>query len=111
MKLSNFTCIPCQGGVPPLTAEEIKPLLEKLKNNWFLNQRGYLEKTYTFNDFKDSMNFANKITEIAEKEGHHPDLHISWGKCCVEIWTHKINGLTKSDFYLADKIEDAFIKE
>ena len=109
MKLSEHACIPCQGGVPPLSSEEIKRFLEKLEGDWHLNDHGHLEKSYVFKNFIDAMSFSNRISQIAEKEGHHPDLFISWGKCRVEIWTHKVNGLTESDFYLAAKIEDESI--
>lgn len=103
--LVNKACIPCQGGVPPLPAEEVQKLLKEVGKNWILNQEGHLYKEYTFKDFKSTMNFANKVAEISEKEGHHPDLRIAWGKCAIEIWTHKIGGLTESDFILGAKIE------
>ena len=106
MKLSEHTCIPCQGGVPPLSSNHLRAFLEKLQGGWNLNGQGHLEKTYYFENFINSMNFANDICKIAEKEGHHPDLFISWGRCRIEIWTHKVNGLTESDFYLAAKIEE-----
>jgi len=105
MCLANKTCIPCKGGVPPLTAKEVESLLDLLRNDWQLNQAGHLYKKYEFTDFISSMNFANKIAALAEQEAHHPDLTIAWGICKVEIWTHKINGLTESDFILAAKIE------
>ena len=103
--LVNKSCVPCQGGIPPLTAKEVEEWLQELGKGWAVNNKGHLHKEYPLNDFKDPMVFANKIAELAEKEGHHPDLKISWGACAVEIWTHKINGLTESDFILAAKIE------
>jgi len=103
--LLDKNCTPCQGGVPPLDSEVASRLLEKLKSGWIINEFGHLYKVYNFNDFMDAMNFANKIAEAAEKEAHHPELVISWGKCIVKIWTHKINGLTENDFILAAKIE------
>jgi 4a-hydroxytetrahydrobiopterin dehydratase len=108
--LINKTCTPCQGGVPSLNTEIVEKFLEELKNDWVLNEVGHLSKEYVFNDFKQAMNFANKVTEIAEQEGHHPDLKITWGKCMIDIWTHKINGLTESDFILAAKIEATYEK-
>lgn len=104
--LVNKSCIPCQGGVPPLTIQEVKKLIQELGNGWALNNSGHLYKEYLLEGFLEPMSFANKITDIAEKENHHPDLKISWGTCAVEIWTHKINGLTESDFILAAKIEE-----
>lgn len=102
--LVNKLCIPCQGGTPPLTDKEAETLLEELDNGWKLNDMGHLYKKYRLEGFMEPMGFANKVAELAEKEGHHPDLKISWGSCVVEIWTHKINGLTESDFILAAKI-------
>ena len=103
--LADKTCIPCKGGVPPLDANSCEVLLQKLGNEWSLNTDGHLYKAYQFNDFTSAMELANQITDIAEQQGHHPDLHISWGSCGVEIWTHKISGLSESDFILAAKIE------
>jgi len=103
-KLNDKTCIPCQGGTPPLLPEVVSKLLLELGNDWVINESGQLYKEYKFNNFKEAMNFANKVAKIAEKEAHHPDLNILWGKCSISIWTHKINGLTESDFILAAKI-------
>ncbi len=103
--LTDKHCIPCKGGVPPLATEVVNKLLLELKADWQLNTIGHLHKIYLFKDFMSAMNFAFKIAAIAEQEGHHPNLSIAWGKCGVEIWTHKINGLTESDFILAAKIE------
>jgi 4a-hydroxytetrahydrobiopterin dehydratase len=98
-------CVPCQGGVPPLSQKEAKELLKQLQADWKINDSGHLHKRYKFKDFMAAMNLANKIAAIAEKEGHHPNLTIAWGELQAEIWTHKINGLTESDFILAAKIE------
>ena len=103
--LAEKSCMSCRGGVPPLTTKEIKKLLQELGNGWIVNNKGHLHKEYFLDGFTGPMSFANKIAKVAEKEGHHPDLKISWGICSVEIWTHKINGLTESDFILAAKIE------
>lgn len=103
--LSEKKCVPCQGGVPPLDHKQIEALLQQLGNNWSVNQAGHLNKTYAFDDFMSAMRFANQIADVAEEEAHHPDLIVAWGKCEVEIWTHKINGLTESDFILAAKID------
>jgi 4a-hydroxytetrahydrobiopterin dehydratase len=103
--LENKHCVPCKGGVLPLGLEETKRLLMQLQSDWQVNELGRLYKCYKFKDFISAIEFVNKIAVIAEKEGHHPDLTISWGSCSVQIWTHKINGLTESDFILAAKIE------
>jgi len=83
-------------------------LLRQLDEGWRLNADGHLERTYAFKNFAQAMAFANKVAEVAEGEGHHPDLHIAWGRCSVEIWTHKISGLTESDFYFGAKADRAF---
>ena len=85
-----------------------RDLLAQLSPGWQLNQEGHLERTYLFTNFVRALEFANKVGAVAEAEGHHPDLHIAWGKCRVEIWTHKIQGLTESDFYLAAKADRAY---
>lgn len=103
--LKDKTCVPCTGGVPPLSSEEIKKFFKEIGPTWKLNSAGHLLGEFTFKDFMGPMNLANKIAAVAEHEGHHPDLTIAWGKCTIEIWTHKINGLTESDFILAAKID------
>ena len=103
--LENKSCVPCSGGVPPLNKDEIEKFRNQVGHSWNVNAQGHLHKEFTFKDFMGAMNLANKIAVIAEKEGHHPDITIAWGKCSVEIWTHKINGLTESDFILAAKID------
>jgi 4a-hydroxytetrahydrobiopterin dehydratase len=83
-------------------------LLRELDEGWRLSPEGHLERAYPFKNFAEALAFANKVGAIAEDEGHHPDLHVAWGSCRVEIWTHKINGLTESDFYFAAKTDRAF---
>jgi 4a-hydroxytetrahydrobiopterin dehydratase len=108
MGLADQQCIPCRGGVPPLPDERVAALLTQLETGWALNDAGHLLRWFDFKDFARALAFANRVGEIAEQEGHHPDLHVSWGRCGVEIWTHKIDGLTESDFYLAAKADRAF---
>ena len=103
--LTDKNCVPCQGGVPALDQHEADTFLNELQNGLQINHVGHLYKTYTFDDFLSPLAFANKIAVVAEQEAHHPDITISWGKCAVEIWTHKIDGLTESDFILAAKIQ------
>jgi 4a-hydroxytetrahydrobiopterin dehydratase len=83
-------------------------MLSRLDRGWSLNEDGHLERLYKFKDFAQALAFVNKIGAVAEEEGHHPDIHLAWGKCRVEIWTHKINGLTESDFYMAAKSDREF---
>jgi 4a-hydroxytetrahydrobiopterin dehydratase len=108
MALADQQCIPCRGGVPPLPRERIDALLGELDRGWSLTSSGHLLRTYEFRDFANALAFANRVGQIAEEQGHHPDLHVGWGRCGVEIWTHKIDGLTESDFFLAAKADRAF---
>ena len=108
MGLADQQCIPCRGGVPPLPRERIEALLVELDRGWSLTASGHLLRTYEFRDFAKALAFANRVGDIAEEQGHHPDLHVGWGRCGVEIWTHKIDGLTESDFFLAAKADRAF---
>ena len=91
--------------MPPLKGEELAKLAGQV-SGWKVVDEHHLEKQYTFPDFKSALNFVNKAGEIAEAEGHHPDLFLSWGKVGVKTWTHKIDGLTESDFILAAKIDE-----
>ena len=104
--LSEKTCVPCRGGVPPLTAEQIRPLSAEVEN-WHVINNHHIEREFKFHDFKTALNFTNKVGTIAEEQGHHPDIYLAWGKVAVKIWTHKIDGLTESDFILAAKIDKA----
>ena len=103
-ELSERQCVPCRGGVPPLNGDEIKGLLHQL-HGWQVVNEHHLLKTYQFKDFRESLNFVNRIGELAEEQGHHPDICFGWGKADITIWTHKIDGLTESDFVLAAKID------
>ena len=105
--LAKKNCVPCRGGVPPLSREKTRELLAEL-DGWGVEQEYHLTKTYKFSDFAAALAFVNRVGAIAEEQGHHPDLHLSWGRVKVEVWTHKISGLTESDFILAAKVEEAF---
>ena len=91
-----------------MEAAKAQELLAQLGRGWQLNKDGHLERLYTFKDFAQALDFVNKVGAVAEAEGHHPDLYLAWGKCKVEIWTHKISGLTESDFYMAAKADGSF---
>lgn len=103
--LLSKTCIPCSIGAPTLTKEEIEELLPSLKDGWKVLDNKKIEKTYKFKDFASALDFVNKVGSLAEEEGHHPDLLLSWGKVVVQLWTHKIDGLHENDFILAAKID------
>ncbi len=102
--LSSKECVPCRGGVPPLPREEIAKLLPEL-SGWEVVMDHHLKKNYKFADFRESLAFVNRVGELAEEQGHHPDICFGWGQAEISIWTHKINGLTESDFILAAKID------
>ncbi len=103
-ELAELQCVPCRGGVPPLAGPEIEKLLGQLAG-WQVVNEHHLSKTYGFKDFRESLEFVNRIGALAEQQGHHPDICFGWGKAEVTIWTHKIDGLTESDFVLAAKID------
>ena len=105
--LATKQCVPCRGGVPPLKGKEITDLLHQLGGAWEVIDEHHLEKTYKFNDFAGALAFTNAVGEIAEAEGHHPDIYLAWGRVDLKIWTHKIDGLTESDFVLAAKADRA----
>jgi 4a-hydroxytetrahydrobiopterin dehydratase len=104
-KLSDKHCIPCKGGTPPLKGDPLEELYRQLGNGWQIIREHHLEKEYTFKNFRDALAFVNRVGEVAEKEGHHPDLFLTWGKVQVTLWTHKIDGLSLSDFVLAAKCD------
>jgi|SRR5947209_20025455 4a-hydroxytetrahydrobiopterin dehydratase len=104
MDLADKHCVPCRGGVPPLKGEELDRYLPQVPG-WEVFQEHHLAKSYSFPDFVSALAFVNQVGAVAEEQGHHPDLYLSWGKVEIRIWTHKINGLTESDFILAAKID------
>jgi 4a-hydroxytetrahydrobiopterin dehydratase len=112
-ELAARDCVPCKGGVPPLSEEQIAPLLAQLGAGWHVVERSdakrgavkILTATYKFANFAEAMHAAQRIGAMAEEQQHHPDLHLAWGRLTVEIWTHKIGGLTESDFIFAAKCD------
>jgi 4a-hydroxytetrahydrobiopterin dehydratase len=104
-ELTAKRCVPCQGGTPPLTHEQILPLIDEL-DGWEVIQNHHLMKNYRFPDFASALRFVNQVGELAEREGHHPDIFLTWGEVGLQLWTHKIDGLTASDFILAAKIDE-----
>jgi len=104
-ELAEKECIPCKGGIPPLKGQALAELLKKLGNNWEVINEHHLEKEFTFKNFREALAFTNKVGELAEAQGHHPDIGLSWGRVKIMIWTHKIDGLAESDFIMAAKID------
>lgn len=103
MELSKKRCIACEGGMPPMPRFLIKKYLKQVKN-WKLNNN-HIYKEFKFKNFKEALKFVNKVGKIAEKEGHHPDIYFTWGKCKIELFTHAVKGLSENDFILASKID------
>lgn len=104
--LADRACVPCRGGVPPLNGAEIAPLLARLES-WGVVEAHHLSKTFRFPDFASSLAFVNRVGTIAEAQNHHPDIHLAWGRVRIDIWTHKIDGLTESDFIFSAKCDRA----
>lgn len=104
--LSKKHCVPCKGGVPPLKGKELKKLQEELNKEWSVVDEHHLKKEFSFPDFQQALDFTVKIGALAEEEGHHPDILLAYGKVEITMWTHKIDGLTESDFILAAKIDE-----
>ena len=110
MNLKDRSCAPSTSQTPAITGDEVESYLNQLTHPWSMTSEGHLEGVFKFKNFVQAMNFANKLTEIAEVENHHPDLHIRWGQCRVEIWTHTIKGVSESDFIFAAKSESVYTK-
>lgn len=108
--LASKTCVPCRGGVPPLKGKELAQIHKQLADwaHWKVVNEHHLTRAYTFPDFNQALAFVNRVGEIAEEQGHHPDILLAWGKAAVTLWTHKVDGLTESDFIMAAKIDRAF---
>ena len=104
--LAQKSCAACKHGGTPFDAKEIMLYLGKIEEGWKVVQDHHLEHDFHFPDFKKALEFTNKVGALAEREGHHPEISLGWGKVKVTIWTHKINGLSESDFILAAKIDD-----
>lgn len=103
--LSKKNCTPCRGGIPPLQGDPLERLHRQLGKGWKVIQEHHLEKEFLFKDFQEALAFTNKIGVLAEKEGHHPDILLSYGKVTIQLWTHKIDGLSENDFIFAAQCE------
>lgn len=108
--LIEKTCVPCVGGVSPLSCVQANKLLEQTPD-WQIVNDHHLNRHFKFKDFKTALYFVNKVGEISEQENHHPDIYLSYGKVQIDILTHKINGLTENDFILAAKVSNIFDRE
>jgi 4a-hydroxytetrahydrobiopterin dehydratase len=106
-ELASKTCVPCRGGVPALQGKELEALLRQVPQ-WNAVNQHHIARTFTFPDFKQALSFVNRVGEVAEAQGHHPDILLAWGKVEVTLWTHKIDGLTESDLIMAAKIDQLY---
>lgn len=102
--LASKTCVPCRGGVPPLQGQELNKLHGQVPK-WQVSNEHHLSREFKFPDFRTALDFVNKVGEVAEQQGHHPDILLKWGSVGITLWTHKIDGLTESDFIMAAKID------
>ncbi len=103
--LAQSSCEPCQGGVEPLKGSQIQPFLDQLTQGWQVVAEHHIEKEFKFKNFRQALDFTNKVGELAESVGHHPDIYLAWGMVKLTVWTHKINGLHESDFIFAAKVD------
>ncbi len=103
--LAEKKCIPCSVGTPPKKGDELKSYMEQISDEWEVIDEHHLERKFKFKDFREALDFTNVVGELAEKEGHHPDLYLGWGKVEIKLLTHKIDGLSESDFVFAAKVD------
>jgi 4a-hydroxytetrahydrobiopterin dehydratase len=103
-QLADKKCVPCRGGVPPIKGQELQSLLKSVPQ-WSAVNEHHLTRRFKFPDFKQALDFVNRVGALAEEQGHHPDILLAWGKAEITLWTHKIDGLTESDFIMAAKID------
>lgn len=105
MELKKKKCVPCKVGAPPMQKTETEKFLKEIHADWGIAEWKKLRRNFTFRDFIAAMKFVNRVAEVAEAEGHHPDIHLYYNKLTLELWTHAAGGLTENDFILAAKID------
>ena len=103
--LASRTCEPCRGGVPPLKGDALKKLHDQLGNGWCVADEHHLEKEFKFKDFRGALDFTNRVGEMAETIGHHPEIQLGWGRVKITLYTHKIDGLAEADFIFAARVD------
>jgi 4a-hydroxytetrahydrobiopterin dehydratase len=103
-QLADKKCVPCRGGLPPLRGAELEKFHHAVPN-WTVIDEHHIHRDFQFPDFQQALNFVNQVGAVAEEQGHHPDISLTWGKAGITLWTHKIDGLSESDFIMAAKID------
>jgi 4a-hydroxytetrahydrobiopterin dehydratase len=108
--LANQKCLPCEGGTPPLETARVDELKSQIDPAWVVvsasaSEAMKLRREFEFKDFEEAMKFVNSVADVAEAEGHHPDIHIFYNKVTIELWTHAVRGLSQNDFIIAAKID------
>jgi 4a-hydroxytetrahydrobiopterin dehydratase len=103
-ELAGKTCVPCRGDVPPLKGEKLEELSRQVPD-WEVVDEHHLGRKFRFKNFREALDFVNRVGELAEEQAHHPDIELGWGRVGITIFTHKIDGLTESDFILAAKVD------
>lgn len=103
--LAEKECVPCTGGTPALKGAKLKELSTELSKGWKVVEEHHLEKQFKFKDFRQALDFTNEVGELAESVNHHPDVYLAWGEVKLTLWTHKIDGLSESDFVFAAKVD------
>jgi len=106
MDLGNKKCKPCEGGIAPLNKEEVAEYWKQIMDDWKVIENKKISKEYLFVNYRHSMDFVNKVANLAEEEGHHPVMHVYYGRVVIELWTHAIDGLSENDFIMAFKIDE-----
>ena len=105
MDLSRKKCKPCEGGVAPLDQKEVEVYLKQIKDDWKVTDTNKISREFLFVNYRHTVDFVNKVADLAEEEGHHPVMHVYFGRVVIELWTHAIDGLSENDFILASKID------
>ncbi len=108
--LKRESCQPCHAAGPPLNAVAVAERLTEIDPRWQLSEVGHLTRTFPFRDFLSALRFVWRIGLLSDRQRHHPELTVRWGEVSVDLHTHKVDGLTGSDFHLAEKIDDAFAR-
>jgi len=103
-QLADKQCVPCRGGTPPLRGRELEKLHQSVPK-WTITSEHHIHREFKFPDFKQALDFVNRVGALAEEQGHHPDILLGWGKAGISLWTHAVDGLTESDLIMAAKID------